>query len=81
MSRFDDIMDGMYDCKPMKTSWDFVKEDIARREVMGYNRYNKYLTVDSKENMLQELYEELLDAVVYLKTHLLQQELLKDDLK
>ena len=78
MSRFDDIMDGVYDAKlPIKTTWDWVKEDIVRRERMGYNKYGKYLTPATDERMLQHLYEELLDATVYIKTLILQQ----DDLK
>ena len=54
------------------TSWDYVLEDIAKREKMGYNKYGKYLTEDTDEDMLQHLYEELLDATVYIKTLLLQ---------
>ena len=69
MSRFDDIL---ADCRPMKTSWDYVKEDIDRRERMGYNKYNKYLSKGTDEDMLQHLYEELMDATVYIKTLLLQ---------
>ena len=55
-----------------KTSWDYVLEDIAKREKMGYNKYGKYLTVNTDEDMLQHLYEELLDATVYTKTLLMQ---------
>ena len=57
------------------TSWDYVLEDIAKRERMGYNKYGKYLTEDTDEDMLQHLYEELLDATVYIKTLLLQRKL------
>jgi len=57
------------------TSWDVVKEDIDQRERMGYNKYGKYLTEDTDEDMLQHLYEELLDATVYIKTLLLQRKL------
>lgn len=58
-----------------KTSWDYVLEDIAKREKMGYNKYGKYLTVKTDEDMLNHLYEELLDATVYIKTLLLQRKL------
>ena len=58
-----------------QTSWDYVLEDIAKREEMGYNKYGKYLTVKTDEDMLQHLYEELLDATVYIKTLLLQRKL------
>lgn len=57
------------------TSWDYVLEDIAKRERMGYNKYGKYLTVKTDEDMLNHLYEELLDATVYIKTLLLQRKL------
>ena len=57
------------------TSWDYVLEDIAKREKMGYNKYGKYLTVKTDEDMLNHLYEELLDATVYIKTLLLQRKL------
>ncbi len=69
-------MPNIEDCRmfeeEMKTSWDFVKEDIAHREEMGYNKYGKYLHKDTDEDMLQHLYEELLDAVVYIKTLIMQ---------
>ena len=55
-----------------QSSWDYVLEDIAKREKMGYNKYGKYLTVNTDEDMLQHLYEELLDATVYIKTLLMQ---------
>ena len=54
------------------TSWDYVREDINNREEMGALKYNKYLTPSTSEDMLQHLYEELLDATVYIKTLLLQ---------
>ena len=75
MSRFDFLFEDMR--KPMKTSWDYVVEDIAKREAMGYNKYGKWLSSQTDERMLQHLYEELLDATVYIKTLILQQ----DDLK
>ena len=55
-----------------KTSWDKVKEDIDNREKMGYTKYGKYLSVNTDEDMLNHLYEELLDATVYIKTLLMQ---------
>lgn len=54
------------------TSWDYVREDINNREEMGALKYNKYLTPATSEDMMQHLYEELLDATVYIKTLLLQ---------
>lgn len=55
------------------TTWDFVCADIAEREQMGFKKYGKYLTPSTDEPMLQHLYEELLDATVYIKTLILQQ--------
>lgn len=55
-----------------KTTWTNVIEDIVKREKMGYNKYGKYLSKHTDEDMLQHLYEELLDATVYIKTLLLQ---------
>jgi hypothetical protein len=49
-----------------------VKEDIDKREQMGYNKYGKYLSQRTDEDMLNHLYEELLDATVYIKTLLMQ---------
>jgi len=51
-----------------KTSWDTVIEDIRQREDFGYKKYGKYLDKNTDEDMLQHLYEELLDATVYIKT-------------
>ena len=47
---------------------DLVVNDMRQREVMGYNKYNKYLSVNTDEDMLQHLYEELLDASMYVRT-------------
>ena len=55
-----------------QSSWDYVLEDIAKREKMGYNKYGKYLTVKADEDMLNHAYNEALDLVVYLRTLLLQ---------
>ena len=57
-----------------QTSWDYVLEDIAKRERMGYNKYGKYLTASTNEDMLNHAYNEALDLVVYLRTLLLQKE-------
>ena len=49
-------------------TWTLVKQDIDRRNKFGFEKYGKYLTPDTSEDMLQHLYEELLDATVYIKT-------------
>jgi hypothetical protein len=38
-------------------------------------KYNRFLRADCPDDMLQHLYEELLDAAVYIKTLINQQEL------
>lgn len=67
-------VDFQEEVSPKVTSWDYVREDINNREEMGALKYNKYLTPNTSEDMLQHLYEELLDATVYIKTLLLQRE-------
>jgi hypothetical protein len=54
--------------KMTPTSTQLVIKDMNEREYFGYNKYGKYLTVDTDENMLQHLYEELLDGAVYIRT-------------
>ena len=53
--------------------WDLVVQDMRDRSIMGYNKYNKYLTVCTDEPMMQHLYEELLDAAVYIRTKIEQE--------
>lgn len=57
-----------------KNTTDLVVNDLRQREVMGYNKYNKYLNVNTDEPMLQHLYEELLDACMYIRTLIEQKE-------
>lgn len=54
--------------KVTPTSTNLVVKDMIERENFGYNKYGKYLTVATDENMLQHLYEELLDGAVYIRT-------------
>lgn len=49
------------------TTKDVVK-DLKARETFGLQKYGKTLTVNTDEDMLQHLYEELLDGAVYIKT-------------
>lgn len=57
-------------------SWDYVIADIHVRNEMGKAKYGTTLKPDTTENMLQHLYEELLDATVYIKTLLLKKEVI-----
>lgn len=59
-------------------TWEFVIADMWRRNQEGKEKYNRYLMPDCPDNMLQHLYEELLDAAVYTKTLLLQQQHAKE---
>ncbi len=52
----------------MITSTQLVIEDLDTRENFGFKKYNKYLHVNTDEDMLQHLYEELLDGAVYIRT-------------
>jgi hypothetical protein len=54
------------------SSWNEVVKDMLDRNEFGANKYNKYLDRNTDEDMLQHLYEELLDATVYVKTLILQ---------
>lgn len=58
----------------LETTWDHVIDDISRREIFGFKKYGKFLDKTTDEDMLQHLYEELLDATVYIKTLILQRD-------
>ena len=49
-----------------------VVSDLRKRETLGLQKYGKTLNRDTDEDMLQHLYEELLDASMYIKTLILQ---------
>lgn len=53
---------------PMRQIWPLVMKDMAMRNEEGAKKYNRYLQADCPDDMLQHLYEELLDATVYIKT-------------
>lgn len=53
-----------------KQVWPLVVKDMLERNEDGAKKYNRYLQTDCPDNMLQHLYEELLDASVYIKTQL-----------
>lgn len=59
---------------PKDSTWNDVIKDIRKREATGVLKYGKYLTKHTSEDTLQHLYEELLDAVVYIKTEILKRE-------
>ena len=45
---------------------------MKKRDKFGTKKYKIPLNIHTKKDMLQEHYEELLDACVYIKTVLLQ---------
>lgn len=45
---------------------DKVIQDLEQRKLLGLKKYNTLLYPDNGRDMLQDLYEELLDACCYL---------------
>lgn len=58
--------------------WPLVIQDMHKRNLEGFEKYNRYLQANCPDNMLQHAYEEALDLAVYLKTIIVQQELLQE---
>ena len=54
--------------KEWESSSKQVIKDIRKREAFGLQKYGKALHKFTDEDMLQHLYEELLDASIYIKT-------------
>ena len=50
-------------------STDEVIKDLKDREQMGLNKYGEFVH-ESSDDMLQHLYEEILDSAVYIKTEI-----------
>lgn len=61
-------------CEVNQAVADLVIEDMVIRKQLGLERYGRYLTTHNGRNGLQDLYEELLDACMYIKQVLLEQE-------
>ena len=53
---------------------DAVIADMEARKVLGLERYGTLLHTDNGRDMMQDLYEELLDACCYIKGVLLEKE-------
>lgn len=47
--------------------WNHVIMDMVARNEFGAKKYNRYLLPNDGRDSLQDLYEELLDAAVYIK--------------
>src|SRR4030042_3377856 len=54
--------------KEWETSTKLVIKDMKKREAFGLQKYGKSLNVGTDEDMLQHLYEELMDGAVYIRT-------------
>ena len=50
--------------------WDLVMQDMARRDHLGKSRYGVRLQPHNGRRSIVDLYEELLDAVVYTRQHI-----------
>lgn len=58
----------------IKQVWPLVIEDMLDRNEEGAKKYNRYLQTDCPDDMLSHLYNELLDAVVYIRTEISKRE-------
>lgn len=54
--------------------WDLVIKDIKDRDEFGQKKYNTRLQPFNGRNVLVDLYQELLDAVVYIRQLIYEQE-------
>lgn len=50
--------------------WKLVQQDMEARGRLGSERYGVPLTADTPKDFLQEHYEELLDACVYIRAEI-----------
>jgi hypothetical protein len=64
--------------KPTKNnlphSWDLVIQDMKQRDEFGAKKYNTHLQPNNGRDTLLDVYEELLDAVVYIRTLLFERD-------
>lgn len=58
--------------KGEKKVLDYVMQDFIDRAEMGKQKYGTYLETNNGRNALNDLYQELADAVMYIKQELLQ---------
>lgn len=50
--------------------WDLVIQDMKERDQVGRERYGTPLQVENGRDHLVDLYQELLDAVVYIRAEI-----------
>ncbi len=46
---------------------DLVMQDMLERKSIGFNRYGTFLQVNNGRDAMRDLYEELLDACMYIR--------------
>lgn len=56
------------------TVWALVIADMAGRDALGLRKYGRPLLPNDGRDSLQDLYEELLDAAVYIKKAMLERD-------
>ena len=57
--------------------YELMAADILKRKQLGVERYGKPLEPFSGKDMIQEAFEEILDAMVYIKMALIEREIKK----
>lgn len=62
----------------LEPTWNLVIEDMKKRNQEGIEKYGVPLTPNNGRSSLQDLYEELLDAVVYTK-NMIEEEKIRGD--
>ena len=64
---WEEKVDRDYIQKPKDTITTSVMEDLKRRADLGLKKYNTTLGENNKDDFMNHLYEELLDAAQYIK--------------
>lgn len=70
-----------YEPKPTpnnsKPIWELVIEDMKERNKIGIEKYGTPLQANNGRNALVDVYQELLDAAVYIKQRIIEENLNK----
>ena len=69
MSEWDKSYEAKVKAMTTLTTTSLVINDLKARETLGIKKYGHPVN-ESKDNMMQHLYEELLDAACYIKTEI-----------
>lgn len=60
---------------PCGESWQAVIDDMFLRDQQGQRKYGHALSSKTPDDMLNHLYNELLDGAVYIRTLMIQREI------